>query len=214
VATIPATRKSLSTRATTPAGPIRLRPPVLAGTRGPPDGRGCCWAEARSSRWAATPLPHRAERVDCGLLQRVTQPAVQLLGDRPGDSRVVARRRGQRPLIRNRLDGSTAWTLVLAGPPTSTAMPSTSPDRAYRTVTCRPSTGIRWTRSRPPKSSAACGPTRPGRPSCPPGSQRARLLRARYPICQASTHLPGEPWTLHRSGSGYVTRHIIYNTPP
>jgi hypothetical protein len=35
-----------------------------------------------------------------------------------------------RGLIRNTLDGSTVCTLVLAGPPTTTAIPSTSPGRA------------------------------------------------------------------------------------
>src|SRR6266480_3875221 len=42
-----------------------------------------------------------------------------------------------RELIRNRPDGSTASAPTLAGPPTSTAIPSTSPGRAYRTVTWR-----------------------------------------------------------------------------
>jgi hypothetical protein len=35
-----------------------------------------------------------------------------------------------RALIRNTLDDSTVWTLVSAGPPTGTAIPSTSPGRA------------------------------------------------------------------------------------
>ena len=46
---------------------------------------------------------------------------------------------------------------MLAGPPTSTAIPSTSPGRAYRTVTCRPSGEVRYTRSRPRTTSAARG---------------------------------------------------------
>jgi hypothetical protein len=35
-----------------------------------------------------------------------------------------------RALIRNTPEASTAWTLVSAGPPTSTAIPSTSPGLA------------------------------------------------------------------------------------
>ena len=62
-----------------------------------------------------------------------------------------------RELIRNRLDGATAWTPTLAGPPTSTAIPSTSPGRAYRTVTCRPSSDVMYTRIRPCTTSAALG---------------------------------------------------------
>jgi hypothetical protein len=47
-----------------------------------------------------------------------------------------------RPSIRKRLDGATAWTLTLTGPPTRTAMPSTSASRAYLTVTWRPSAEV------------------------------------------------------------------------
>jgi hypothetical protein len=76
-------------------------------------------------------LAHRAECVDRGLLQHLEQAPIQLLGDGPGDLGIAPRRRGQGPRADpNTLDGSTVWTLVLAGPPTSTAIPSTSPGRA------------------------------------------------------------------------------------
>lgn len=108
-------------------------------------------------------LSHRAERVDRRLLQGLIQPAVQLFGDGPPDPLIPPRRRvSVRELIRNRLDGSTAWTPTLADPPTITAIPSTSPGRAYRTVTWRPSTDARYTRTRPCTTSTTCG-LEPGR---------------------------------------------------
>lgn len=42
------------------------------------------------------PLPHRAEGVDRRLLQRLIQPSVQLLRQRPRDPGIAVRRRGQR----------------------------------------------------------------------------------------------------------------------
>ena len=62
-----------------------------------------------------------------------------------------------RVLIRNTLDGSTVWTRRWLARSTRTAIPSTSPGRAYRTVTCRPPGELRYTRIRPRTTSAACG---------------------------------------------------------
>jgi hypothetical protein len=83
-----------------------------------------------------------------------------------------------RALIRSTLDGSTVWTPTLAGPPTRTAIPSTSPGRAYRTVSCRPPGELRYTRIRPRTTSAACGADPARYTVVPPGSRRARLLPA------------------------------------
>src|SRR5215471_9342841 len=99
--------------------------PRIRHTTGPGRGSSRC-----PRRWPLS--PRHADHAAPGLLPRgPTRPhppvPAATRGPRAGHLAAVV---SVRALIRNTLDGSTVWTLVLAGPPTSTAIPSTSPGRA------------------------------------------------------------------------------------
>jgi len=63
-----------------------------------------------------------------------------------------------------------AWTLTPIGPITETAVPSTSPSRAYRTVTWRPAEDVRYTRINPATTRPIRDPSRSRYSTLPTGT--------------------------------------------